>query len=149
MRRRLVLLLLLSRHQHHTNRHWHRLCGFHTCSSSRSSSSDDLLTRQLRQQGSLPAVPIVCGQTASGKTALSVAVAHELQQRWGGSGMKRACVISCDAAQVYRGMDIGTAKVQQDHFHLWVAPPHLHALKKHNVVVARFVSMRSAALGTT
>ena len=45
---------------------------------------------------------IICiaGPTASGKTALSIALAKEL----GGE------VVSCDSMQVYKGMDIGTAK---------------------------------------
>ena len=47
-----------------------------------------------------PLVAIV-GPTASGKSALAEAVACELQ----------TSVISVDAMQVYRGMDIGTAKV--------------------------------------
>lgn len=42
----------------------------------------------------------VAGPTASGKTALAVSLAKEL----GGE------VISCDSMQVYKGMDIGTAK---------------------------------------
>ena len=42
----------------------------------------------------------VVGPTASGKTALSIALAKEL----GGE------IISCDSMQIYRGMDIGTAK---------------------------------------
>ena len=45
---------------------------------------------------------IICiaGPTASGKTALAVALAKELDGE----------VISCDSMQVYKGMDIGTAK---------------------------------------
>ena len=45
---------------------------------------------------------IICiaGPTASGKTALAVALAKELD----------AEVVSCDSMQIYRGMDIGTAK---------------------------------------
>lgn len=45
---------------------------------------------------------IICiaGPTASGKTALAVALAKAID----------AEVISCDSMQVYRGMDIGTAK---------------------------------------
>ncbi len=45
---------------------------------------------------------IICiaGPTASGKTALSIALAKEL----GGE------IVSCDSMQVYRHMDIGTAK---------------------------------------
>lgn len=41
------------------------------------------------------------GPTASGKTALSIALARELC----------AEIISCDSMQIYRGMDIATAKV--------------------------------------
>ena len=46
---------------------------------------------------------IVCvvGPTASGKTALSVALAKALDGE----------VISADSMQLYRGMDVGTAKV--------------------------------------
>jgi tRNA dimethylallyltransferase len=47
------------------------------------------------------AVLVVCGPTASGKTALSL----ELAEAFNGE------IISADSAQVYRGMDIGTAKV--------------------------------------
>lgn len=42
----------------------------------------------------------VAGPTASGKTALSVKIAKEL----GGE------VVSCDSMQIYKGMDVGTAK---------------------------------------
>jgi len=42
----------------------------------------------------------VVGPTASGKTALSVSLAERLNGE----------VVSCDSMQVYRGMDIGTAK---------------------------------------
>lgn len=46
--------------------------------------------------------PIIClaGPTASGKTALAVELAKELDGE----------VVSCDSMQVYRRMDIGTAK---------------------------------------
>ena len=46
--------------------------------------------------------PIVClaGPTASGKTALAVELAKDLNGE----------VVSCDSMQVYRRMDIGTAK---------------------------------------
>ena len=42
----------------------------------------------------------VVGPTASGKTSLSIALAKEL----GGE------ILSCDSMQIYRDMDIGTAK---------------------------------------
>ena len=43
---------------------------------------------------------VLCGPTASGKTALGVALAHALDGE----------VVSADSMQIYRGMDIGTAK---------------------------------------
>ncbi|MDY3618077.1 tRNA (adenosine(37)-N6)-dimethylallyltransferase MiaA [Agathobaculum sp.] len=42
----------------------------------------------------------ICGPTASGKTALSVALAEQLDTE----------IISADSMQLYHGMDIGTAK---------------------------------------
>ena len=42
----------------------------------------------------------IAGPTASGKTALSIVLAKELDGE----------VVSCDSMQVYKGMDIGTAK---------------------------------------
>jgi tRNA dimethylallyltransferase len=52
------------------------------------------------------ALPCLCiaGPTASGKTALSLALAEAVQTRW------PVELISVDSALVYRGMDIGTAK---------------------------------------
>lgn len=46
--------------------------------------------------------PLICivGPTASGKTALSIALAKQLDTE----------IISSDSMQIYRGMDIGTAK---------------------------------------
>ncbi len=51
-----------------------------------------------------PIVALV-GATASGKTGLSL----DLAQRLGGAG--HAEVVNTDAMQIYRGMDIGTAKL--------------------------------------
>ena len=51
-------------------------------------------------KGRLPLVVILLGPTASGKTALSLALA----ERFGGE------IVSCDSVAVYRGMDLGTAK---------------------------------------
>ena len=42
----------------------------------------------------------ITGPTASGKTALSIGLAKALDCE----------IISCDSMQIYRGMDIGTAK---------------------------------------
>ena len=44
---------------------------------------------------------IIAGPTAVGKTALSIALAKKLNGE----------IISGDSMQVYRGMDIGTAKI--------------------------------------
>jgi tRNA dimethylallyltransferase len=61
----------------------------------------------------------IAGPTASGKTALSIALAKELD----------AQIVSCDSMQVYRRMDIGTAKPSVEeregipHYMLDVAEP--------------------------
>ena len=61
----------------------------------------------------------IAGPTASGKTALSIALAKELDGE----------VVSCDSMQVYKGMDIGTAKPTAEerenipHYMLSVAEP--------------------------
>ena len=51
-----------------------------------------------------PGVVAVVGPTAAGKSALSIALAHAL----GGE------VVNADSMQLYRGMDIGTAKLTAD-----------------------------------
>ncbi|MEV4643032.1 tRNA (adenosine(37)-N6)-dimethylallyltransferase MiaA [Actinoplanes sp. NPDC049548] len=51
-----------------------------------------------------PRVVAVVGPTAAGKTALSLALAHAL----GGE------VVNADSMQLYRGMDVGTAKLPPD-----------------------------------
>ena len=77
-----------------------------------------------------PDILIICGPTASGKTAL----AAELALRLDGEG------VSADSMQVYRGMDIGTAKPTQGemrgvpHHMLDVADP------RENYSVARYVA---------
>ncbi|MCU1607441.1 MAG: miaA [Modestobacter sp.] len=50
--------------------------------------------------GAAPPVVAVVGPTATGKTALAVALAHRLDGE----------VVNADSMQLYRGMDIGTAK---------------------------------------
>jgi tRNA dimethylallyltransferase len=54
----------------------------------------------------LPPLVVVAGATGTGKTALSLALAEALA----GRGFP-AEIVSADSRQVYRGMDIGTAKV--------------------------------------
>jgi tRNA dimethylallyltransferase len=60
----------------------------------------------------VPPYPVITGPTAGGKTALGVAIALELRER-----NTAAEVITADAFQIYRGMDIGTAKptVKEQH----------------------------------
>ncbi len=48
-----------------------------------------------------PQVVVICGPTATGKSDLACALAQRVS----------GCVLSADSMQVYRGMDIGTAKV--------------------------------------
>lgn len=54
--------------------------------------------------GRKPVVPVIVGPTAVGKTAVAVALAAH----W------PLTVISADSRQVYRGLDIGTAKPSRD-----------------------------------
>lgn len=46
----------------------------------------------------------VCGPTASGKTSLAIALAKALDGE----------IISCDSMQIYKGMEIGTAKPNEE-----------------------------------
>ena len=59
-----------------------------------------------------PKLVVITGPTASGKTALGVALA----QRLGGE------VVSADSMQIYRGMDIGTAKPTPNGAPIAIAP---------------------------
>ncbi len=78
----------------------------------------------------------VVGPTASGKTALSIALAKEYD----------AEIVSVDSMQIYRGMDIGTAKVE----------PQYRSQVKHHMIdvlepfencnVRMFVEMARAAV---
>ncbi len=78
----------------------------------------------------------ICGPTASGKTGLAVALAHKLD----------AEVVSCDSMQIYRGMDVGTAKpdaAEMDgvpHWLLDVAEPG------EDFSVGRYVKLADAAI---
>lgn len=60
-----------------------------------------------------PPLVVVCGPTASGKTALALALGQRFDME----------VISADSRQVYRGMDIGTAKATVEEQRL--LPHHL------------------------
>ena len=66
-----------------------------------------------------PKVYVICGPTASGKTALSI----ELAKKIGGE------IVSCDSMQIYKEMNIGTAKptIQEmqgiKHYMIDIIPP--------------------------
>ncbi|MFM8192242.1 MAG: isopentenyl transferase family protein, partial [Actinomycetota bacterium] len=47
---------------------------------------------------------VICGATATGKSDLAVALAKEL----------RGHIINADSMQLYKGMDIGTAKLSME-----------------------------------
>lgn len=85
-----------------------------------------------------PKILVVCGPTASGKTKLAV----ELALRHNGE------VVSADSMQIYRGMDIGTAKPRLEemrgvpHHMLNVADP------AEDYSVARYVEEASACVDT-
>lgn len=53
--------------------------------------------------------PVICGPTAGGKSALALELARQLRARG-----QPAEIITADAFQIYRGMDIGTAKPTAD-----------------------------------
>jgi tRNA dimethylallyltransferase len=53
-----------------------------------------------------PPLVVVAGATATGKTALAIELGEQLQA----SG-RPVAIVSADSRQVYRGLDIGTAKV--------------------------------------
>ena len=71
-------------------------------------------------------IVVIVGPTASGKTALSVALAKALDGE----------VVSADSMQLYRGMDIGTAKV---------TPGEMEGVRHHMIDVAEPEETFSAA----
>lgn len=74
---------------------------------------------------------VICivGPTASGKTALSIALAKKLDGE----------IVSCDSMQIYRGMDIGTAKPTSEEMEN--IPHHMLSVvsPEENFSVARYV----------
>lgn len=83
-----------------------------------------------------PKIAVITGPTASGKTALGVALAEQLHGE----------VVSADSMQIYRRMDIGTAKPAPEemrgvpHYMIDVAEPW------ENYSVARYVEEASACV---
>ncbi len=88
------------------------------------------------EEASLPPLIVIVGPTAAGKTALAVRLARDV----GGE------IVSADSRQVYRGMDVGTAK----------ATPQEQALVPHHLIdvvdpdetlgLAQFQEMAYAAI---
>ena len=84
----------------------------------------------------LKKVIAVAGPTASGKTALAI----EIAKRFSGE------IISCDSMQIYKGMDIGTAKPDMEE--MQGIPHHMLDVVDMNTrySVADFVSDARAAI---
>ena len=80
-------------------------------------------------------VLVITGPTATGKTALSVALAKQMNGE----------VISADSMQIYKGMDIGTAKVTPEE--MQGVPHHLLDVAEpwENYSVARWIESAAAA----
>jgi tRNA dimethylallyltransferase len=78
----------------------------------------------------------VVGATATGKSALAFSLARRFQGE----------VVNCDAYQIYRGMDVGTAKVGEQERRL--VPHHLIDIAEpsDNMTLRRFLDVASAAL---
>lgn len=62
-----------------------------------------------REVSDVPPLVAVVGATGTGKSGSAVGIAQQLQAR----GLPTA-IVNADAMQLYRGMDIGTAKVSED-----------------------------------
>ena len=79
----------------------------------------------------------ICGPTASGKTGLAVSLAKRLD----------AEVVSCDSMQIYRGMDVGTAK--PDAAEMDGVPHHLLDVAEpgEDFSVGRYVKLADEAIG--
>lgn len=60
----------------------------------------------LRVRWRVDRYPVIVGPTAGGKTAVAVELAFAIER----AGIGRGEIVTADAFQVYRGMDIGTAK---------------------------------------
>jgi tRNA dimethylallyltransferase len=84
-----------------------------------------------------PPLLILCGPTAAGKTALALELAHHFPLE----------IVSADSRQVYRGMDIGTAKASPEE--QAGVPHHLLDVAEPNeaFTAGRFAELAHAAIG--
>jgi tRNA dimethylallyltransferase len=88
-----------------------------------------------------PRIVVIVGPTASGKTALALELVSAVRERGGD-----AEIVSADSQQVYRGMDIGTAKAAHAerarvaHHLIDVVSP------SEEMTAARFVALADAAI---
>lgn len=74
----------------------------------------------MRSRKDIMKIIAIVGPTAVGKTALAIKLAKELDGE----------IISCDSMQIYKGMDIGTAKPTKEE--ISSAPHHLIDIKEPN-----------------
>jgi tRNA dimethylallyltransferase len=83
-----------------------------------------------------PKVIVILGQTATGKSALAVAIAKKTNGE----------IISADSRQVYKGLDIGTGKITKKEMHS--VPHHLLDVTnpKNNFNVAQFQKQAITAM---
>ena len=83
-----------------------------------------------------PAIPVLAGPTATGKSALALRLAEE-------RGLE---IVNADATLVYQGLDIGTAKPTKDE--LARVPHHLVdvLLPSEEMSVVRFLDLAEAAI---
>lgn len=77
-----------------------------------------------------PQIYCIVGSTAAGKTKLSIALAQAL------GGTEKVEIVSADAMQLYRGMDIGTAKI---------LPAEMNGIKHHQISVLDILDEASVA----
>lgn len=87
-----------------------------------------LLAEPIKQQQpvkkeKLPKLIVILGPTASGKTDLSLKLAQWLRKEKKLFSLSGAEIISADSRQVYKGMDLGTAKITREE--MGTIPHHL------------------------
>ncbi len=86
---------------------------------------------------------VILGQTASGKTDLSIKLALRLRS---GQAKKMVEIISADSRQVYKGLDIGSGKITKKEMHR--IPHHLLdvANPKRKFTVAQYQKLARQAI---